>query len=203
VNLSELRTELSARGFDYVNPTTRLDAWLNRAYLECAEEEAWPWLEASTSGTAPVSVTDLRTVESVINTTQDYKLRPLDRRNITDYDSDLATAGTPSFYYITSGNTVAVYPANTTDTIEVRYWKVAPELDEDSESPLLPERFHLILVDRAAAFAYVDSDNFEAARSSLELYQDGLNRMRDSLLSQQWDEPDDMIAVYGSTDWSG
>jgi hypothetical protein len=200
LTLADLRTELQARGFDYVTPTTRLDAWLNRAYFETAEEENWPWLETSTSSTAPVSVTDLRDVEAVINTTQGYKLRPMDRRNITDFDSDLTTAGSPSFYYITTGNVVAVYPANTTDTIEVRYWKV-PEILGDTDTPLVPNRFRQILVDKAVAFAYVDSDNFEGARSALELYQDGLARMRESLLSQQDDEPDDSIVVYGSIDW--
>jgi hypothetical protein len=82
----------------------------------------------------------------------------------------------------------------------VRYWKV-PEILGDTDTPLVPNRFRQILVDKAVAFAYVDSDNFEGARSALELYQDGLARMRESLLSQQDDEPDDSIVVYGSIDW--
>lgn len=191
----ELKTELLARGFDYLS-TTRSGYFVNRAYQEMCAEEDWPFLESSSSGTAPLTVSDLRTVEAVINTTQRYKLRPLDRRNITDFDTDLTTTGTPSWYYLTTSTTVAVYPANTTDTIAVRYWKVPTALSADGDTPVVPTSYQQVIVDGACAYAYFDSDNFEAARSYLELFESGKSRMRDALLVGQHDEPDDMIVGY-------
>ena len=123
MNLLDLRTELYARGFDYLS-STRANYFINRAYSELCEEEDWPFLEATTSGTAPVSITDLRTIETVIDTTATRRLQPLDRRHILEDDYQLSTTGSPSCYYLTSCNTLAVYPANTTDTISERYWKV-------------------------------------------------------------------------------
>src|SRR3954462_2289412 len=93
---SDLRTELSRRGFDYLD-STRLGNFTNDAYLrDICEVQDWPFLEASTSGTAPVTVSDLRTVEYVIDSTNGVKLSPIDRRNLTDWTVDLTTTGTPS-----------------------------------------------------------------------------------------------------------
>lgn len=197
----ELRTELKARGFDYLS-ATRLGYLLNRVYLELAEEEDWPWLEATATGAPPLAITDLRTIESVINTTNQAKLTPLDRRLITDMDYTLATTGTPSYYYTTGTTTVAVYPANTGVSLSVRYWKVPTALSADGDTPALPARFHHLLVDGAAAYAYLDTDNFEGSQTALGFFNDGKARMRDSLLNQQHDRTDDSIVIVGgSEDW--
>jgi hypothetical protein len=201
VNLGTLRTEVQARGFDYLS-NARLDAYINRAYLDLADSEDWPWLEATTSGTAPLTISDLRTIESVRNSTQSYRLAPLDRRNIMHSDDDLATTGTPSYYYLTTGTTVAVYPANTSDTIAVRYWKVPTELSVDSDTPAVPTRYHQLLVDGAVVYAYVDSDNFQSANEVLTLVETQKARMREALLVGQHDAPDDYIHVLAdSEDW--
>jgi hypothetical protein len=203
LTFADLKTELQARGFDYLSDS-RQGYFLNRSYLETAEEADWPFLEATSSSTAPLTITDLRTIESVINSTQKQKLSPLDRRNLTsEEDTDLTTAGTPSYYYTTDTTTVNVYPANTTDTIAVRYWKFPPEMSADTDEPLVPGRFRLAsIVDGACMYAYLDSDNFEAAQAMLVLWEQGKARMRDALLNQQHDSPDDFVQVFaGSEDW--
>lgn len=198
MNLSELTTEFRARGFDYLS-TGRAEQYLNDAYLvDICEGEDWPFLQAVKVGAAPLEISDLRTVEMVIDSTQETKLRPLDRRHITDdYSTDLSEDGTPSFYYLTGGTTLNVFPETTTDSFVVRYWKVPARLTSET-SPLLPERFHSLVIDAAVARAYEDSDDYELAQNAEAKFQTRLQRMRESLLVQERDGPDTYIQV---TDW--
>lgn len=195
MNLEALRTEFLARGFDYLS-STRADNYLNDAYLlDICEEEDWPFLEATEEGTAPLTIADLRTVEYVVNTTQTTKLTPMKEARLTDeFSPDLTTPGTPNLYYITAGTTVNVYPVSTTDEISVRYWKVPTRLSGTS-TPLLPERFHSLIVDGAVARAYEDSDDYELAQAASTRFLERLEQMRNSLGMPQHDAPDDFVVV--------
>lgn len=194
MNLEALRTEFQARGFGYLS-SSRSNAYLNSAYLlDICEVEDWPFLEASTSGEAPLTVSDLRSVESVIDTTQLTKLKPIDRRQLTDlYDVDLTTAGSPAFYYLSGETVVSVYPT-ATDTISVRYWKAPAELS-GTDTPVIPTRFHSLIIDFAVARAYEDSDDYELAQNARENALTRLQEMRISLLGQNRDLPAEFIAV--------
>ena len=162
MNLGTARTEFQARGFDYLS-STRCNAYLNRSLAALSVEAAWPWLESTTSGTAPVTVSDLRAVLSVVDTTTSTELQPADRRNLIGMYTTLTTTGSPAYWYRSSLTAISVYPANTSDTISVRYIAHEAELTSDSSSPSLPSRHHNVWVDRAVYEAYVDSDNFESA----------------------------------------
>jgi hypothetical protein len=195
MNLESLVTELKARGLDYLS-TSRCQQYLNDSYLvDICETENWPFLHATKEGTAPLTVSDLRSVESVINSTQDNKLAPLDPRELTSvYDTDLTTTGSPGFYYVDAETVVSVYPANTSDTILVRYWKV-PEALSGSASPVLPARFHTLIVDYAVARAYEDSDDYELAQNARENADGRLAKMRESLLGWNRDLPSEYVAM--------
>lgn len=200
MTLAQLRTELYARGFDYLD-ATRSNSLLNFAYqIDICEAEDWPFLEATTTGTAPLSITDIRTIESVVNTTSTEKLVPMDRRNITDdWDTNLATVGTATAYYTTSGTSVSVYPADTASSLSVRYWKVPTTLSADSDTPILPTRWHPLIVDAAVVRAYEDADEGGMAQNARGAFDQRLQLMRESLLSQNHDQPDDFILQSG--DW--
>ena len=194
MDLSAIQTELQERGFGDVTSTTRLNYWINLAYqVDICEAEDWPFLVTTTTGTAPLAISDLRTVLSVVDSTQDLKLRPMDPSNITDdVDSDLTTVGTPWLYYV-DNLTVRVYPANTTDSLSVRYVKVPTALSAGGDTPVLPARFHYLIVDAAVRRAYRNKDNFEAASMLDGIVEEGLQKMRDAYLTQQHDAPDDYI----------
>ena len=180
---------------------TRQGYLINRSYQEMAGAADYPWLEATSTGVAPLSITDLRTIESVVDTTAQVRLAPLDRRHIMESDYTLTTTGTPSWYYLTTGSTVAVYPANTTDSLSVRYWKIPTDLTGSVE-PGFPARFHHLIVDGAVYYAYLDSDNFEAASGTREHWMLGRRDMDEQLLVGQHDQPDDyVVVVAGSEDW--
>jgi hypothetical protein len=169
VTFLELQTEFYARGFSYLNEDaagrTRAKAWLNEGYLEdiCADEP-WDFLRTSTSSVAPLTISDLDTIISVVNTTHDYPLTAAEAGQLDDAYYDLTLTGSPLVYYFTGDTALDVFPANTTDTIQVRYYKVPTELSADGDTPLVPTRWHGLIVDFAAIRAYIDSDNFEAAQ---------------------------------------
>lgn len=195
MNLSDLQAELVARGFDYLSQA-RQTYFLNQAYLtDICDAEDWPFLETSATGTAPLTIADLGAIESVIDTTQEVKLRPVNRKTITDWNTDLSSPGTPEAFYITTGDTVQVYPANTTDSITVRYWKVPDELSSPTDEPVIPARYHYLIVEGAVKRAYEDDDEYQASQAADALFLRRLDAMRSALLHQQRDRPDSFIVV--------
>jgi hypothetical protein len=195
VNLELLRSEFLTRGFDYLTEG-EANNYLNDAYLlDICEEEDWPFLEATAEGTAPLTIADLRTIEYVTNTTRNEKLDPILRARITDdWNPDLTQTGTPELYYVTEGSKVNIFPVSTSDTIAVRYWKVAPRL-VGAATPLLPERFHSLIIDGAVARAYRKTADWELRNVAKADFEAELERMQTSLGMLHHDAPDDYIVI--------
>lgn len=202
MTFAEIQSEFYSRGFDYLNQDTagqtRAKRWINQSYLDLCERYHWPFLYADTSGTAPLTITDLRAVLEVTDRTTDRKLDSIDRRDLTDMFPDLPDSGSPSWYYLDSSTSLAVYPASTTDTIQVRYLKVPAELSVAADEPVVPARFQDLIVDGAVIRGYKDSDNFESAALLTGLYELALEAMVLSLLVRTLDRPDAIVAVRDS-----
>jgi len=189
----ELRTELFARGVDYLNQdaagTTRAKRWLNEAYIEdVCDEQPWPFLETTVTGTAPLSIADVKDVLYVVDTTNKTRLSSTDIRDVVDVDTDPLTAGTPHSYYLNGASSLAVYPTNTTVSLSVRYVKVPAELSADGDVPVLPARFHPMIVDGAMVRAYRDNDEWEAAGQAQQAFDARLGRMTDAMFSRSFDD---------------
>jgi hypothetical protein len=177
------QTEFFARGFDYLNQDaagrTRAKRWLVEGYLEdiCADEP-WDFLRTSTSGAAPLTISDLDTIISVKDTTNDEPLYGADHGWLEDSYPDLTTTGTPEWYYLSDDTTLSVYPANTSDTIQVRYFKVPAEPSDDADEFVVPSRWQGLIIDAAVIRAYMDSDNFEAAGLLQSRFDRRLEKMK-------------------------
>lgn len=187
MNFSELKTELSDRGFTYLSDTRR-GQFINRACARLDNMYRWPYREASGVGIAPLTVSDLGQIEAVTNQSQsDYPLSESSYIDLTNWFGDLAITGTPSYWYraYVAGNpTVATYPVSTSDSIGVQYWK-APPILSGTAVPLAPLRFHLLYVDMAVQLAYRDSDNHAMAESlQIEINRQTFEMIED-LLPQQ------------------
>jgi len=193
MTFAEMVVEFKARGFN--NLGARTEQYLQDSYLlDICEGELWPFLEETKEGAAPLTISDLRTVSYVLDLTNVEKLEPLIKPRVTDELSvDLTETGTPSVYYITKGTTVNVYPV-ATDTLQVTYFKVPKELS-GSEEPLMPKRWHSLIIDGAVARAYSNSDDFELAQAARGEFEQRLQLMRESLLNPQMDAPDDFLVV--------
>lgn len=193
MNLPELTTAFLARGFDYMS-TAEAELLINDAYsVDIVSAEDWPFLEAQQETTAPVTIENLESVELVVDLTVGVKLTPLDLRNLTDDYPLRQETGTPRFYYLTEG-TLNVYPVNTTDTLLIRYQAVPTPLT-GSATPIIPTRYHSLIVDGAVARAYEGSDDYELAQSAAATFQSRLQKMRESLLVRYRDGPSEFVTI--------
>lgn len=196
MTLAELRTELQSRGFDYVTDS-RLNRWLNRAQQRICDRHNWPFLETTTTGAAPLTISDVRTILSVTDTDSDATLLHEDARSIKEYDPTLAATGTPLYYYL-NGSAVTTYPVST-NGLSVTYIKAPADMSSDSDSPVLPSRYHLLLVDFAACEAYKDSDNLEAFQILRGDVEEQIQEMVNALLVQG--DAGTITPASGSGDW--
>lgn len=198
MTLADLRQEFYDRGFNYL-PAARANRFINTALGELYDAENWPFRQASASGTGSVVISDLGSVESVIDTATRTKLTPLDRRQITDSYTALTTTGTPVFYYLTLGTTVNTYPIG--GTLTVNYWKTPAVLNADTDVTSVPERFQLLIVDIAAKLGYADADAYDKTQGLGPVIEDRLELMRQALLWQQNDRSTQVEVIAGSGDW--
>lgn len=180
MDFADLKTELSDRGFSYLD-ATRLGRYVNNARAELDRMYLWPWREAFVTGLAPLTVSDLGTVEAVMNTSQSsVPLDKRDYRHLLELYGDLSTAGSPSYYYLARPTSaeVATYPISATDLIGVQYWKVTTDLVDATDTPASPTEAHYTIVDIAVRRAYRDSENHTEA----EAIQSEIDRAISSLV---------------------
>jgi hypothetical protein len=193
MNFSELKDELYARGADYLEDdaasVARAERWLNQAYREILNLHAWPFLQASATGTADageVTVSDLRKIRFVTDTDDGDPGRKLTRVSLDelvadeDESFDLTRTGRPEFYYLDSDDTIKAYPVG--GTIRVYYFKRVAPMSADADEPIFDEEYHPLIVDRAMIKVYIDSDNFEQAAALREEYNLGLRAMAEDYL---------------------
>lgn len=192
MDFAELQAEFAARGYDYLE-SARAERYINQSYKSICNRGAWPFLLTTTTGTAPLTISDLRAVLNVVDTTTNAKLYHADRRHLIEsVDTSLTTTGTPAYWYQESRTVVSVYPANTTDTLSVHYLKVPATLT-GSDAHLIPDEFEDLIIDGAVIRALKDNDELDAAASLTQFYNESLREMMDALLSRAHDGPNYII----------
>ena len=196
MTFAELRAEFRHRGYDHIE-TARVNLWLNQAYLELCEERNWPFVEATNSAVMPQTITDLRQVLSVADTTNGNVLKWADRRDVVARDPDLSETGTADTWFF-DGAVIRVHPANTTATHSVRYLKVPAELSADADAPVVPARFQDLIVDGAVYRALKDNDEYDSAIALRDIWEIGVQKMADSQLMRNYDSPDFIIVTRTS-----
>lgn len=193
-----LQTETLARGFDYLD-TTRLKRFLNDAMHVIDDMEPWPYLQATSTGAAPLTVSDLGRVESVVSPSRQIALDYMERATITEYWGDLTLTGTPIYYYLTGGTVVNVFPASTA-SITVRYTKFAADLSANGDVPLMPDRYRGAIIEYACATAYRDKDNWQEAGAAQTQGDLIVARMRDFYDLQPGAAPQQVVHWANSED---
>ena len=181
-----LQTEVFARGFDYLSDggagTTRVKRWINDAMHEVDELERWDYLYASAAGNAPLTVADLREVELVFLTATSVPL-PYQRRDVLGaVFGDYTATGTPVYWFSLTPTQIGVYPAAGATSITVKYWKFGPDLSATTDTPLMPDRFRPAIVELAAAKAFRDSNEPDAAQDCLREAERIVATMREVLV---------------------
>ena len=182
MTFAELKTELYARGTDYLSEDAqgviRAERWLNQGYREILNLQAWTFLRTTATGTEGagfVAVPDLRRVRFVVNVDggHEWVLQRTSMEDLTQSESDLTLTGTPELYYIEGGQ-IKAYPVG--GTIKAYYLKRVPPMTGTDE-PIFDEEYHPLIVDRAMMKAYADSDNFEALAALKLEFDAGVSAM--------------------------
>jgi hypothetical protein len=123
MDLTAAQTELKARGGDYLS-TSRLTTFLNDAKNELEDFFVWPWLETTTTGTAPLTISDLKASCMWSTRRNRCELTGASAQYIVeDLDETITTTGTPDVWWLDGTTTLKVYPANTSASLSVRYVK--------------------------------------------------------------------------------
>lgn len=199
--LATVRTEFLARGFDELDPTTRGNRAVNDAYAWLCKKALWPFLEATATGAAPLTVADIGVLMSVTDTANgNNPLHWKDRRTLVEMYGDLTTTGVPMWFYIEGGNVVKTYPVG--GTLAVRYHRNPSKLVADADVLLVPDGWVQLVIDRACYRGELDRGNYAAA-TALRVEISGpdgnsgaLAEMMVDQLGQQASDPD-QIVMYG------
>ena len=187
----ELQEEFRARGFDdFAAGDSRMKRWINWAYREVVDYAPWPFLEGEVEDTAPVEIENLGHVLSVADGTLGSPLSPIDRRTVVqNYDPGLTSKGTPSLWYRESEDTIAVYPKNTTNTIQVRFIANPPKLVEDTDKVWLPYDYCELIVDGSVIRGLKHRSAWEEVATARLEWERSLKQMRHALLKVNYDSP--------------
>lgn len=201
MNFTALQSALSERGWARLTPT-QLGQHINDGRSELdAQEPRWPYLLATTTGTAPLVTADLLEVSLVLNTAQNCEVNYIDFEDLARQYGDLTqTATDPAFWYFTPGSTTSIstFPV-TTRTIKVVYWKVSVDLSAGADTPLSPTRWHHVIVDLADRNASRVKKDYASA-SALQATIDGkLAAMRVDLLYRQTAGPAQVMPFWQTT----
>jgi hypothetical protein len=186
---AELRSDFSARGFAYLDGSTsdqaRRDRMINQGQKALCLEDEWPFLITTTSpSTAPITLTDVREIHSVVSSTTE--LQEADRDEINDGDPLMSQTGTAQYFWRDGPQTIRVYPLDTSTTWTVRYLKVPATMTAATDVPTVPDDWRFLIVDYAVIQALRDRSNFEEARALYDSIQPDLNRMREALVDLPW-----------------
>jgi hypothetical protein len=187
VNFAALRTAVSDRGFARLS-SSQLGQVVNDAVHELdGMEPRWPYLQTTTTGTAPLTVSDYVDVTDVLNTTLNRALLFTRYEDLARWAGDLTQSATdPTWWYFTPGSTTSIstFPV-TTRTIKVVYYKASQDLSADGDTPLAPARWHHVIVDLATRNAHRQKGDHASAEAVQADIDRKLALMRTDLLFRQ------------------
>jgi hypothetical protein len=195
LTFATMKTELSDRGFDDLSDT-RLGYFINQARAELDGMYKWPYRLTTATGSSPLTITDLGSIEEVVDLNQPSVpgLTYTDRRSLKDAVGDLTVAGTPVYFYIDNG-VVRTWPVG--GSLSVRYYKRPADLT-GVQVPLAPSDYHLLIVDMACRWAHKDRE--DAPGLDAEIARQLALMVRDQF-GQQIVGSDLAPVAYESSDW--
>lgn len=201
IQFSELQTDFFGLGFSRLNDAstglTRAKRYLNLAYKELVLEELWSFRETDATGAAPLTVTDLGVVASVVDTATRNPLTAVERQTLVDAFTILTTTGAPTYFYLV-GNIVNTFPVG--GTLSVHYWKVPAALSAASDVMIVPDEYYDAVIYGAGRRAALRESQDTDLSAALEGERQRIVKlMTEECLSQVQDNFP-MVGVHGE-DW--
>lgn len=196
----------------------RVKKWINLGQNDFVLRELWPFRE--TTGTL-----------NLVQGTQEYDLSTnfsdLDEQNIISValqgesnrkliywpfnqlrankpDFDFDAQGVPERYYIKAGQFGTWPVANAAYTTLIDYYKIATELDADSDVSILPVGYREALVHYGLSLEHDYNTDPDLAQKAMNRYEDILTSARQNLLAQPTDTGNfRILGPADSRNWTG
>lgn len=203
MTVQEIFDALTDYGFTDTGAARKLEK-INAALWDISSRDSWPFLEATVdlnfNGTDPFPSNipaDFQSVLDIMRTDTGQKLQPL---RLQEADSTMAlqllAAGPPVYYYfIGSQLRVSQVPAAASGLLRMRYIrKQAQLIQTDLEAAiLLPKEHHEVLLLGTLVKLYDLEDDTDLSVRFQQLYEKGLQDMRNSIWMRQYDRPDHIL----------
>jgi hypothetical protein len=199
INEVEITNLASTRGIQ-----TSVKDFINKAQRDIINSEVeWPFTVVSQSlstvaGTAEYSrEANAKTVDFDSFTVQksgeaERKLRYLsfdeylDAKNEADTNPDTSARAVPEFVYQTPDNKIGLSPVpDDAYTVRYYYYQTSTDMSDATDTPVIPERFHDVIVNRARYYAHMLRSDVQFSQLAMRDYTDGLSRMRVELINRK------------------
>ena len=201
INEVEITNVTSTRGIQ-----TSIADFINKAQRDIINSEVeWPFTVVNqsfttTAGTSEYSrESDAKTVDYDSFTIQESadtaerKLKYisfdeyLERRNEADTNPNASARALSEYVYTTPDNKIGLSPVPDKDTYTVRYYyyQTTTDMAANTDTPIIPERFHDVIVNRARYYAHMLRSDVQFSQLALRDYTDGLSRMRVELINRK------------------
>jgi hypothetical protein len=199
INEVEITNLASTRGIQ-----TSVKDFINKAQRDIINSEVeWPFTVVSQSlstvaGTAEYSrEANAKTVDFDSFTVQksgeaERKLRYLsfdeylDAKNEADTNPDTSARAVPEFVYQTPDNKIGLSPVpDDVYTVRYYYYQTSTDMSDATDTPVIPERFHDVIVNRARYYAHMLRSDVQFSQLAMRDYTDGLSRMRVELINRK------------------
>jgi len=201
INEVEITNVTSTRGIQ-----TSVADFINKAQRDIINSEVeWPFTVVNqsfttTAGTAEYDrESDAKTVDYDSFTIQESadtaerKLKYisfdeyLERRNEADTNPDSSARALSEYVYTTPDNKIGLSPVPDKSTYTVRYYyyQTTTDMAANTDNPIIPERFHDVIVNRARYYAHMLRSDVQFSQLALRDYTDGLGRMRVELINRK------------------
>jgi hypothetical protein len=199
INEVEITNLASTRGIQ-----TSVKDFINKAQRDIINSEVeWPFTVVSQSlstvaGTAEYSrEANAKTVDFDSFTVQksgeaERKLRYLsfdeylDAKNEADTNPDTSARAVPAYVYQTPDNKISLSPVpDDAYTVRYYYYQTSTDMSDATDTPVIPERFHDVIVNRARYYAHMLRSDVQFSQLAMRDYTDGLSRMRVELINRK------------------
>lgn len=201
-----IREEIIRYGFgDLEYDANAIDGAINIAYADIQIQGDMPFAEAGpeeivideglitaiSSGDLPADYNKVRAI-----TLDDQKLRFLDPDDFIQMQLTDTSLGTPVHYTIWDG-AIKVWPAPDEEkTLKIWYHKTLPALEDDTDVPDIPERYHYLLVYGALTRLFSATDEEDKHGRYLELWNGLIEVMRNDLSQTEYDRSEVIGSSY-------
>lgn len=111
----------------------------------------------------------------------------LDLYHESDTNPDGSAEGLPEYVYHTPDNKYGLSPTpdKSTYTIRYAYYATNADMGVNADTPVVPDRFHDVIINRAKYYAYLLRSDPQAAQFADRDYVAGLRRMRVELINRK------------------